>query len=60
MTWFDSTSKELAEINRMLAAKKLETLTVMSRDDWDKKDGGTIGATTKNELRAMMGRTMMF
>jgi photosystem II stability/assembly factor-like uncharacterized protein len=60
MTWFDSTSKELAEINRMLAAKKLETLTVMSRDEWDKKDGGTIGATTKNELRTMMGRTMMF
>ena len=53
VSWFDATWKELAEINRTLAAKKLETLAVMSRDEWEKKDGGAIGGANKHRLRAL-------
>ena len=38
VAWFDTASKELAEINRILAAKKLETLTPLSREEWEKKE----------------------
>jgi len=58
MSWFDTTSKELAEINRGLTSRKLDTLTVLSREEWEKKDGGTAGATSKEQLDAFMGRAM--
>ncbi len=60
ITWFDSTSKELAEINRTLASKKLETLTVLAREEWEKKESGVIGGTTKNQFRAIVARPMTF
>ena len=37
---FDAVTKELAEINRTLTARKLDALTVLSREEWEKKDGG--------------------
>ena len=52
--WFDDTTKELAQINRALAARKLEELTVLSREEWEKKDSGVVGATTKQQFGEWM------
>jgi photosystem II stability/assembly factor-like uncharacterized protein len=60
VSWFDTTSKELAEINRNLTSKKLETLTVLSREEWEKKESGAIGATTKHQLRAFIAQPLFF
>jgi photosystem II stability/assembly factor-like uncharacterized protein len=51
---FTDATKELAQINRTLASRKLEELTVLSREEWEKKDSGVIGATTKSEFRQWM------
>jgi photosystem II stability/assembly factor-like uncharacterized protein len=37
-TWFEGMTKQLADINRILTARKLETLTVTTREEWEKKD----------------------
>jgi photosystem II stability/assembly factor-like uncharacterized protein len=57
-TAFDDATKELAQLNRTLTARKLEQLTVLSRDEWEKKDGGVVGATTKSQMRALMSRLL--
>jgi hypothetical protein len=59
-SWFDATSKELAEINRSLASRKLDALTVLSREEWEKKESGVIGATgTKHGLRRFMANPVL-
>jgi photosystem II stability/assembly factor-like uncharacterized protein len=59
-SWFDSASKELAEINRTLTSRKLEALTVLSREEWEKKESGVIGATTKHQFRAFIAHPLFF
>lgn len=59
MSWFDTTSKELADINRSLTARKLEALTVLSREEWEKKESGVIGATTKHQFRRFMANPVI-
>src|SRR6185436_10655451 len=43
-TAFDTATRQLAEINRTLTARKLETLTLLSREEWEKKESGVVGA----------------
>ncbi|HJQ38192.1 MAG TPA: glycosyl hydrolase [Thermoanaerobaculia bacterium] len=52
-SWFDDATKELAQINRTLAAKNLEQLTVLSREEWEKKDSGVVGGATKQWFREL-------
>ena len=59
-SWFDTSTKELAEINRTLSSRKLETLTVLSREEWEKQDSGVVGATSKNAFRALMAQPLMW
>ena len=54
--WFDDATKQLADINRSLTSRKLDTLTVLSREEWEKKESGVVGATSKGQFRAMMAR----
>ena len=58
--WFDEATKELAQINRTLTSRKLEELTVLSREEWEKKESGVIGATTKNEFRTLIARPLFW
>jgi len=58
-TWFDDTTKELAQINRTLSSRKLEALTVLSREEWEKKDSGVVGATTKAQFRELMSKFLL-
>lgn len=58
VAWLETASKELAEINRTLTAKKLETLTLLSREEWEKKESGVIGGTTKSALREIVSRPL--
>ena len=58
LSWFDNTAKELADINRMLSSRKLETLNVLSREEWEKKDSGVIGATTKSWFRSFFAQPL--
>ena len=60
VSWFDTTAKELADINRNLASKKLDTLTVLSREEWEKQESGVIGATTKQQFRSITGTSLLF
>jgi photosystem II stability/assembly factor-like uncharacterized protein len=60
VSWFDTASKELAEINRTLTSRKLETLTVLSREEWEKKESGVIGATSENLFQGVMARPLMW
>ncbi|HEX2121477.1 MAG TPA: glycosyl hydrolase, partial [Thermoanaerobaculia bacterium] len=48
---FTGATKELAQINRTLTSRKLDSLTVLSREEWEKKESGVIGATTENQFR---------
>jgi hypothetical protein len=43
--WDAIANKELAAANKTLAAKKLDPIKVMTRDEWDKKPGGRTTAT---------------
>lgn len=51
---FDSLARDVEAINRTLAARKLDKLDVLSRDEWEKKESGVIGGTTKHAFRSMM------
>ncbi|HUP60292.1 MAG TPA: glycosyl hydrolase [Thermoanaerobaculia bacterium] len=55
-TAFDSATKELAQINRTLSSRKLETLTLLTREEWEKKESGVVGATSKGQFREMISR----
>jgi hypothetical protein len=50
-TRFDAAIKPIAVINRMLAAHKLEPLTVPTGEDLGKEDGGAIGGMTESQMR---------
>jgi photosystem II stability/assembly factor-like uncharacterized protein len=53
---FEASLKDLEATNRTLIAKKLEPLNVLTREEWDKKDSGTGGATkeTLSSLRVQL------
>jgi photosystem II stability/assembly factor-like uncharacterized protein len=51
---FETLAADLAQINRTLAQRKLEAITLLTREEWEKKDSGVIGATSKNQFRSMM------
>jgi len=53
---FDAATKQLADINRTLTARKLDSLTVLTREEWEKRESGVVGATSSHGLREMMGR----
>ncbi len=57
-SWFDDATKELAQLNRTLAAKNLEQLTVLSREEWEKKDSGVVGGATKRWFRELSTRLL--
>lgn len=59
-SWFDGAAKELAEINRTLGARKLETLTLLTREEWEKKESGVVGATNKHAFRAFIAQPLMW
>lgn len=59
-SWFDATAKELTDINRSLASRKLDTLTVLTREEWEKQESGVIGATTKHQFRSIISQPLMW
>jgi photosystem II stability/assembly factor-like uncharacterized protein len=50
---FEAALKELDALNRILAAKKLDTLAVLSRADWEKQDGGVSGGAKASQINAL-------
>jgi hypothetical protein len=56
--WDAITAKELAAANKTLAAKKLDPITALTREEWDKKAGAT-GGTGGAEL-AMLALGSLF
>ncbi len=57
-TSFDAMAKQLADINRTLTSRKLETMTVMSREEWEKKESGVVGATSKTAFERAMSQLL--
>ena len=53
---FEALTKALADVNRTLTSRKLDPLTLLTREEWEKKDGGSAGGMTKSEMRVMSGR----
>ena len=53
---FDNATKELAQLNRTLTSRKLEQLTVLTREEWEKKDSGVVGATSSHAFRELISR----
>ncbi|MBV9478467.1 MAG: glycosyl hydrolase [Acidobacteria bacterium] len=53
---FDAAAKDVDAVNKTLAAKKLDPIKVLTREEWEKADSGVIGATTKSQFRAFMAR----
>ena len=52
---FETATRQLEALNRTLTARKLEPITVVSRSEWDKQDGGTVGGMTEMQLRSFFG-----
>jgi photosystem II stability/assembly factor-like uncharacterized protein len=53
---FESALKELTAINRILASKKLDPLTVTTREEWNKKDGGVAGGASSAQMQSLSFR----
>ncbi|HEX2835586.1 MAG TPA: glycosyl hydrolase [Thermoanaerobaculia bacterium] len=50
---FENALSELAGLNRILAAKKLDPLTPLARDAWEKKDIGVAGGAGGTEVNGL-------
>ncbi len=50
---FESALGDLPALNRILASKKLDPLTVLARAEWEKQDSGVTGGATKGQLDAL-------
>ncbi len=58
--WLDGIAREIAALNRTLASRKLEPLSLLTREDWEKKDTGATGGASKAALRALGSRLLVF
>jgi len=57
---FDATTQSLAGLNRTLTARKIDAMTVLSREEWEKSESGVVGATSKSQFERFMGRLLLF
>jgi photosystem II stability/assembly factor-like uncharacterized protein len=57
---FDALLKEVDALNRTLASKKLEPLSVLTREQWEKQESGVVGSTTKAQFRSIVAKPLFF